>query len=212
MSNTAQRPIRLLLVDDHLIVRAGLKTLLESQPDLRVVAQAGSGPAALEQCGAHQPDIVLMDLRMPGMNGVEAITAIREKFPNIRSIVLTTYDGDEDIYRAIQAGARAYLLKTTSRAELVEVIKAVHQGDYRLAPEFAARLAQRMAEPQLSARELEVLQWIVRGQSNKEIAVTLNLAENTVKNHVKTILEKLHVKDRTQAATTGLQRGLVHLE
>jgi two-component system, NarL family, response regulator len=212
MSTASQRPIRLLLVDDHVIVRAGLKTLLESQPGLRVVAEAGSGMSALDQCAAEHPDIVLMDLRMPGMSGVETTAAIQARFPNIRVIVLTTFGADEDIYRAVQAGARAYLLKTTNRAELVEVIKGVHQGDYRLAPEFAARLAQRIAEPQLSARELEVLQWIVRGQSNKEIAATLNLAENTVKNHVKTILEKLHVKDRTQAATTALQRGLVHLE
>jgi two-component system NarL family response regulator len=208
----AQTPIRLLLVDDHVILRAGLKTLLETQADLKVVAEAGSGMSALEQCAKHQPDVVLMDLRMPGMNGVETTAAIRERFPNIRTVVLTTYDADEDIFRAVQAGARAYLLKTTSRAELVEVIMAVHRGEYRMAPEFAARLAQRMGEPELSAREREVLQLITRGQSNKEIAATLELAENTVKNHVKTILEKLHVKDRTQAATTALQKGLVHLD
>lgn len=204
--------IRLLLVDDHLVVRIGLRSLLETQPDMTVVGEAAGGVAAVEAFTKHQPDITLMDLRMPDLSGTHATAAIRQKFPDARILVLTTFDNDEDIYRALEAGAAGYLVKNTDSGPLLETIRAVHARTYRLPPAIAARLAQRQAAPELSPRELEVLLLIVKGQSNKEIGATLGLAENTVKNHVKMILEKLGVSDRTQAATTALQRGLARLE
>lgn len=203
--------MRVLLVDDHLVVRVGLRSLLEVQPDMTVVGEAAGGEDAIKAFAEHQPDLTLMDLRMPGLSGAEATAAIRREFPAARVLVLTTYDNDEDIYRALEAGAAGYLLKNTDGGALLETIRAVHTGKYRLPAEITQRLTQRRAAPELSPRELEVLQWIVKGQSNKEIASTLNLAENTVKNHVKMILEKLGVADRTQAATTALQRGLARL-
>ena len=204
--------IRLLLVDDHLVVRIGLRSLLETQPDMAVVGEAAGGLAAVEAFAKHQPDVTLMDLRMPDLSGPEATAAIRRKFPDARVLVLTTFDNDEDIYRALEAGAAGYLVKNTDSGPLLETIRAVHAGTYRLPPGIAGRLAQRRAAPELSPRELEVLLLIVKGQSNKEIGATLGLAENTVKNHVKMILEKLRVADRTQAATTALQRGLARLD
>jgi DNA-binding NarL/FixJ family response regulator len=203
--------IRLLLVDDHLVVRIGLRSLLEVQPDMVVVAEAAGGAAAVEAFAGFQPDVTLMDLRMSDMNGAEAIARIRRQFPNARALVLTTYDNDEDIYRALEAGAAGYLVKDTGSGPLLEMIRSIHAGTYRLPGEVAQRLIQRKAAPELSPRELEVLLLIVRGQSNKEIGHTLGLAENTVKNHVKMVLEKLRVADRTQAATTALQRGLVKM-
>lgn len=204
--------IHILLVDDHLVVRMGLRSLLEVQPDMAVVADVAGGAAAIRAFAEHQPDITLMDLRMPDLDGAEATAAIRQKFPAARVLMLTTFDTDEDIYRALEAGAAGYLLKNTDSAPLLETIRAVHAGTYRLPEDISARLAQRRAAPGLSPRELDVLHWIVKGQSNKEIAATLGLAENTVKNHVKMILEKLDVADRTQAATTALQRGLARLD
>lgn len=201
----------MLLVDDHFVVRVGLRSLLETQPDISVVAEAASGKTALEAFTQYQPNVTLMDLRMPGLSGAETTALIRQKFPEARILVLTTYDNDEDVYRALEAGAAGYLLKNIDGASLLAAIRAVHAGTYRLPDELAARLAERQAAPELSPRELEVLQHIVRGQSNKEIAATLGLTENTVKNHVKMILEKLDVADRTQAATTALQRGLARL-
>jgi two-component system, NarL family, response regulator len=204
-------PIRLLLVDDHLVVRIGLRSLLEAQPDMTVVGEAGGGTAAVETFTRCRPDVTLMDLRMPDLSGTEATAAIRRNAPDARVLVLTTYDNDEDIYRALEAGAVGYLLKNNESGPLLAAIRAVHAGAYRLPPALAARLAQRRAAPELSQRELEVLLLIVKGQSNKEIGNTLGLAENTVKNHVKMILDKLGVADRTQAATTALQRGLARL-
>ena len=203
--------MRVLLVDDHLIVRMGLRSLLEVQPDMTVVAEVAGGVDAVKAFAQHHPDITLMDLRMPDLSGAEATAAIRQKFPAARVLVLTTFDNDEDICRALEAGAAGYLLKNTDGGPLLETIRAVHAGSYRLPAEITARLAQRRAAPGLSPRELDVLQWIVKGQSNKEIGATLGLAENTVKNHVKVILEKHNVADRTQAATTALQRGLARL-
>lgn len=204
--------MRVLLVDDHLVVRMGLRSLLEVQPDMTVVAEVASGAEAVRAFAEHQPDVTLMDLRMPGLSGAEATAAIRQRFPAARVLVLTTYDNDEDICRALEAGAAGYLLKNTDGEPLLKTIRAVHAGTYRLPADISVRLAQRRAAPGLSPRELDVLQLIVKGQSNKEIAGTLNLAENTVKNHVKMILEKLEVADRTQAATTALHRGLAKLE
>jgi len=203
--------IRILLADDHLVVRVGLRSLLETQSDLSIVAEAASGTMALEEFTRHQPDVTLMDLRMPGWNGVETIAAIREKFPAARILVLTTFDNDEDIYRAIEAGSAGYILKNTDGESLLAAVRAIANGTYKLPGALANRLAQRQAAPSLTPRELEVLQHIVSGQSNKEIGSALGLTENTVKNHVKMILEKLNVQDRTQAATHALQRGLAKL-
>ena len=203
--------IRLLLVDDHLVVRIGLRSLLEVQSDLVVGGEAAGGVTAVEAFAKLQPDVTLMDLRMPDMSGAETIAAIRRQSPDARVLVLTTYDYDEDIYRALEAGAAGYLVKNTDSGPLLALIRGIHAGTYRLPQAVMDRLTQRKAAPELSPRELEVLLLIVKGQSNKEIGSTLGLAENTVKNHVKMILEKLHVADRTQAATTALQRGLVRL-
>ena len=202
-------PIRVLIADDHPIVRAGLAALVNDHPRMRLVAEAGSGEEAVALAMAHHPDVILMDLRMPGMSGVEAIHAIRSSWPDARVIVLTTYDGDEDIYRALQAGARAYLLKDASRAELLEAVEAVHRGEKRIPPDVGAKLAERVAGQELTPRERDVLQGIVEGRSNKEIGRALFLSEGTVKFHVNNILAKLGVRDRTQAATEAIRRGLV---
>jgi two-component system NarL family response regulator len=203
--------IHIQLVDDHLIMRMGLRSLIETQPDMAVIAEASSGEAAPHQFARCQPDVVLMDLRMPGISGVQTTAAIRQKHPNARVIVLTTFDHDEDIYRALQAGAAGYLLKNIDSHRLLETIRAVHAGRYKLPADVAARLAQRMAAPELSPREREVLELIVKGRSNKEIGTDLGVAENTVKNHVKVILEKLGVQDRVQATTRAIQRGIVQV-
>ena len=204
--------MRILIVDDHLVVRIGLRSMIESQPDMQVVAEAADGSEAVELYRQHQPDIVLLDLRMPRMNGVETTVAIRRQFPAALIIVLTTYDGDENIYRALQAGAHAYLLKDIPREDFLEAIRSVHRGEYCIPSGVAARLAQRLPNEELSSRELEVLKLIVEGMSNKEIASKLAITESTVKNHVNSILTKLKVKDRTQAATTALRRGIVTLD
>ena len=209
---TKSNPIRLLIVDDHLVVRMGLRSMIDSQSDMEVVAEAANGNEAVQLYREHQPDVVLLDLRMPQLNGVEATVAIREQFPQALIIVLTTYDGDENIYRALQAGAHAYLLKDIPREEFLQAIRAVHHGEYCIPPAVGARLAQRMPQDELSSRELEVLKLIVEGMSNKEIAATLAITESTVKNHVNSLLSKLKVKDRTQAATTALRRGIVTLD
>ena len=203
--------IQILLVDDHLIMRIGLRSLIETQPDMVVIAEASSGEAAPGQFERCRPDVVLMDLRMPGICGVQTTAAIRQKHPNARVIVLTTFDHDEDIYRALQAGAAGYLLKNIDSHRLLETIRAVHAGRYKLPADVAARLAQRMAAPELSPRERQVLGLIVKGRSNKEIGADLGVAENTVKNHVKVVLDKLGVQDRVQATTNAIQRGIVQL-
>jgi DNA-binding NarL/FixJ family response regulator len=204
--------IRLLVVEDHHIVRQGLVALLNTIPDMCVVAEASDANAGVELFRAHQPDVTLMDLRLPGMGGAEAVAKIRAEFPNARIIVLTTFDGDEDIYRALQAGARGYLLKGMFGDELLDAIRAVHAGKTRIPAVVAERLATRMGGSALTGRELEVLQLIVRGQSNKEIGGSLSISEATVKTHINNILSKMGVTDRTQAATTAIQRGLVHLQ
>jgi DNA-binding NarL/FixJ family response regulator len=205
-------PIRLLIVDDHLVVRMGLRSMIDSQPDMQVVAEAANGIEALPLYRQHRPDVVLLDLRMPQLNGVETTVAIRNEFPQALIIVLTTYDGDENIYRALQAGAHGYLLKDIPSDEFLQAVRSVHCGEYCVPPAIAARLVQRLPQDELSARELEVLRLIVEGMSNKEIASTLSITESTVKNHVNSLLTKLKVKDRTQAATTALRRGIVSLD
>ena len=204
--------IRILIVEDHAIVRQGMFALLSTIEDFEVVAQAPDGEQALRLYTAHQPNVTLMDLRMPGIGGVETIGRIRGEHPEARIIVLTTFDGDEDIYRALQAGARGYLLKGMDLDELVDAIRAVHRGKSRIPPRVAERLAERLAGPALTERETGVLRLIVAGNSNKEIAAALFISEATVKTHINNLLGKLGVSDRTQAATMALQRGIVHLE
>ena len=207
-----RQKIRLLIVDDHLVVRIGLRSLIEIQPDMLVAGEAAGGKEAVDAVARLRPDVTLMDLRMPDLNGTAATAAIRRQLPDARVLVLTTFDSDEDIYRALEAGAAGFLLKDTDGEMLLRTIREVHAGTYRLPTAIATRLAHRQAAPELSPRELEVLQLIVKGRSNKEIGSDLGLAENTVKNHVKMIFEKLRVADRTQAATTALQRGLARLD
>lgn len=204
-------PIRILVAEDHLVARVGVSTIVNMQPDMTVVAEAGNGQQAVELYRKHMPDVALLDMRMPIMSGVEAATAIRAEFPNARMIALTTYGGDEDIRRALAAGVQAYLTKDVLHDELLKAIRAVHAGQTYLPAGVAAALAAQMPRPDLSAREVQVLELIVRGLANKQIAYSLNIAEHTVKNHVKNILSKLGVQDRTQAATAAIQRGIVHL-
>ncbi len=204
--------IRILIVDDHHIVRQGLAALLKTVPGFAVAAEAGDGEQAVEMYRRHKPDVTLMDLRLPKLNGVAALSRIREEFPAARVIVLTTFDGDEDIYRALQAGAKGYLLKGMDLTDLTEAIRTVHAGKSRIPSRVADKLAERMGGSSLTARELEVLQQIVAGKSNKDIGAALFISEATVKTHVNSLLGKLGVEDRTQAATTALQRGIVHLD
>lgn len=192
-------------------MRQGLVALIKTVPDMHVVAEAGDGKQAVELFRKHKPDVTIMDLRLPEMSGVEAITEIRRSFPAARIIVLTTFDGDENIYRALQAGARGYLLKDMFGEELMDAIRTVHAGKTRIPAPVAQRLAERMAGPALTSRELDVLRLIVSGKSNKEIGNDLVISEATVKTHINSILSKLGVTDRTQAATTALQRGIVEL-
>ena len=205
-------PVRILIVEDHTIVRQGLVALLKTEPGISVLAEAADGDEAVSLFQMHQPDITLMDLRLPKLSGAKAIQQIRREAPQAKIIVLTTFDGDEDIYRAIQAGARGYLLKGTGTDKLLDAIYSVHSGKTRFPPEITERLAGRLSGPLLTERETDVLRQIVRGQSNKEIAATLFVSEATVKTHINNLLSKLGVSDRTQAATMALQRGIVHFD
>jgi len=207
-----KHPIRLLVVDDHPAFRMGLAALIESEPDMQVIAEAGDGAEALTLFRREKPDVVLMDLRLPGVSGVEAIMAIRKEFPEARVIVVTTYDWDEDIYRAIQSGAKSYLLKDMSKAEIVGTIRAVHNGEQKLPTTVANRLAERQRREELTPREVEVLQLLAKGRSNKEIASVLFLSEDTVKSHLKTLFTKLGVQGRIEAVITAVRHGIVHLE
>jgi DNA-binding NarL/FixJ family response regulator len=203
--------IRVLLVEDHAVVRQGLIALLSSVPDIEVVGSAVDGAGALNMFAACNPDVTLMDLQLPNMGGVEAITRIRADHPGARFIVLTTFDGDEDIYRAMQAGAKAYLLKGMDFEELLTTIRAVVAGKGRIPFAIADKLAERVSGQQLTARELNTLERIVAGRSNKEIASDLNISEATVKSHINSLLGKLGAVDRTQAAIIAVQRGFVRL-
>jgi DNA-binding NarL/FixJ family response regulator len=204
--------IRVLVVEDHHVVRQGLVALLNVADDLEVVGEAADGVEAIAQFRKHQPDITLVDLRMPRLSGVEVIERIRMETPDSRFIVLTTYDGDEDIYRALQAGARAYLLKGITSEELIATIRSVHSGRSYIPPAIAIKLAERLGTEELTQREFDVLEQIVHGKNNKDIATKLKISEPTVKTHINRLLGKLGVTGRTQAATSAIQRGLVPLE
>lgn len=205
------KPIRVLAVDDHPLLREGIATLLAAQPDMKLVAEASNGREAIEQYRTHRPDVTLMDLQMPEMNGVDAMIAICSEFPGARIIVLTTYTGDVQVLRALKAGARGYLLKNLLRKELMETIRLVHAGQKRIPPEVASELAEHATDETLSAREIEVLRLISGGNANKEIAAQLSITEETVKGHIKNILAKLGANDRTHAVTIGLKRGIIDL-
>jgi len=208
---TAEKPIRLMVVDDHPVVRRGLALLLSTEPDLKLVAEADNGRQAIQQFRAHRPDVTLMDLQMPEMGGVDALSAIRAEFPDARFIVLTTYAGDAQALRAMQAGARAYTLKTTLDRELLDTIRAVHAGKKFVSPDVSYELAEHVSDDPLTETEICVLRLIAKGKANKEIARALSSSEATVKWQVRTILSKLGVQDRTHAAMIGLKRGIIEL-
>ena len=204
--------ISILIADDHSVVREGLVSLVKRKPDMKVVAEASNGREAVDFWKEHRPDITLLDLRMPELDGVGAIKEIRELDETARIVVLTTFDGDEDIYRAIRAGAKGYLLKDTAREALMDCIRTVHSGETCIPLILAAKLADRVSGEALSAREIEVLQRIAAGKSNKEIGVVFNISEATVKVHVTHILEKLRVTGRTEAINVAMRRGLVNID
>jgi len=204
-------PIRILVVDDHPVVRQGVAGLVGGHPDMRVVGEASNGREAIQQFRAHHPDVVLMDLQMPEMNGLDALMAIRDEAPEARIIVLTTYAGDAQVLRAIKAGARGYLLKSALHRELLETIRAVHAGKKSLSAEVSYELAEHATDDILTPAELRVLRLIAEGNANKEIAEQLSVSEETVKGQVRNILSKLGAKDRTHAAMIGLKRGIIEV-
>lgn len=209
--SSEQAPIRILTVDDHRLIRQGIAGLVAVQSDMRVVAEAANGREALQQFRVHRPDITLMDLQMPEMSGLDAISAIRGEYPEARIIVLTTYSGDVQALRAIRAGARAYLLKDALDKELLDAIRAVHAGRKAISAEISFQLAEHATDDQLTPAEIRALRLIARGNANKEIAAALSLSEETVKGQVRSILAKLGAKDRTHAAMIGLKRGIIEL-
>jgi two-component system NarL family response regulator len=211
-SGTSALHVKVLVVDDHSLLRTGVANIINQEPDLEVVAEAANGRDAIDAFLVHRPDIVLMDLRMPGMEGVEAITRIRALDPHARVVVLTTYDADEDIARALQAGAKAYILKDIAAAALVACIRDVLAGKTYLAPAAAAKLAERVTQVQLTPRELSTLRLMANGSSNKEIAVALKISERTVKSHLAHLFEKLQVTSRTEAVRVATRRGLVRFD
>jgi DNA-binding NarL/FixJ family response regulator len=210
MSDDSKK-IRILTVDDHPILRQGISALIEDESDMELVAEAANGREAIQQFRTHRPDVTLMDLQMPEMNGLDAMIAIRGEFPDARIIVLTTYTGDVQAMRALQAGARAYLLKNSLHKELLDTIRAVHAGRKTLSPEVSFQLAEHVAEEALSPAEVRVLSLIAEGNSNKEIAASLSVTEDAVKGQVRNILAKLGANDRTQAVTIAVKRGFIEL-
>jgi DNA-binding NarL/FixJ family response regulator len=204
-------PIRVLVVDDHALLREGIAALINAESDMKLVADACNGRDAIEKFRLYRPDVTLMDLQMPALNGIEAIIGIRSEFPNARIVVLTTYTGDVQVLRALKAGARAYILKGQVHRELLDTIRAVHAGQKRIPAEVAAALADHVAEDDLTSREIDVLRLVASGNANKEIAVRLSIAEETVKSHITNILSKLGANDRTHAVTIALKRGIIEL-
>jgi DNA-binding NarL/FixJ family response regulator len=207
----ADRPITVLVVDDHPILREGVAAVLSRQDDIRVVGEAADGREAIERFRGLRPDVVLMDLQMPGMSGVEAIAAIRAEAPQARIVVLTTYDGDVQAYQAMKAGAAAYLLKSSLRLDLVDTIRDVHFGRRRMSPEIAEKVAVHAFDDRLSGREVDILRLVANGHANKQIARDLSITEDTVKAHLRNIFGKLDVADRTHAVTVAVRRGIIAL-
>jgi DNA-binding NarL/FixJ family response regulator len=203
--------IRVLVVDDHPLLREGIAVLIDTQSDMQLIGEASNGREALEQFRKHHPDITLMDLQMPEVGGIDAISAIRGEFPDARIIVLTTHAGDFLVSRALKAGARAYLLKGSLRNELLETIRAVHTGQMRVSSEVAAEIAEHFTDHALTPREVDVLQLVAKGNANKEIAAQLSLTEETVKSHIRNSLAKLEANDRTHAVAIGVKRGIIDL-
>jgi DNA-binding NarL/FixJ family response regulator len=204
--------IRILTVDDHPLLRKGIAALVNGEPDLKLVAEASNGNEAIDAFRSHRPDVTLMDLQMPGIDGIGAIGRIRDEFPNARIIVLTTYTGDTQVLRALRAGARAYLLKGHVHKELLETIRAVHAGQRRIPPDIAAELAEHAMDDELTEREIDVLRLVAAGNANKQIADQLSIGEATVKSHMSSILSKLSANDRSHAVTIGLKRGIIELD
>jgi DNA-binding NarL/FixJ family response regulator len=204
-----KKPIRILIVDDHFVVRIGLLTSLKMDPEINVVAEASTGAQALSLYGRHLPDVAIMDLRLPDLSGIEVTVRLRQEFSNAKVLMISSYDGEEDIYRAFQAGARGYVLKDVEGRELLRAIKMVHAGERYIPAYVAHRLSEHSPSSDLTQRELEVLQLLIKGLSNKEIGELLGCTENTTKFHVKNILAKLQVSDRTEAATAAFHRGIL---
>ena len=209
MSN--KQPIRVFSVDDHPLLREGIATLVNNQPDMVLAGEASTGAEAIQQFKQHVPDVTLLDLRLPDMSGIDVLIAIRSEFPEARIVMLTTFEGDVEIHRALQAGARGYLLKNMPPSELLDVIRQVHDGKKRIPPEIASQLLEHMSDEGLTEREVEVLREVADGNRNREIAERLFISEETVKVHIKHIMEKLGANDRTQAVAIGVRRGIIQL-